>query len=400
MNPALDLLQPYPFERLRKLFAGVTPASDKNHIALSIGEPKHASPAFVRKRLDETLGKLANYPTTRGVDELRESIATWLTHRFCLANESVDPARHVLPVNGTREALFAIAQAVVDRSVPDPLVMMPNPFYQIYEGAALLAGAQPYLLATTEDKQYLPDWHAVPDAVWAKTQLVYVCSPGNPAGSVIPQTDYQYLLEKSDEHGFLIAADECYSEIYPDEAAPPIGLLQVCANTGRNDFRNVLVFHSLSKRSNLPGLRSGFVAGDADVIAKFFNYRTYQGCAMPIQNQLASAVAWADEEHVKSNRQQYRDKYACVAEILSDCFDARQPNGSFYLWPRVPIDDQRFASELFAQEHITVLPGSYLSRDMPDGTCPGRNHVRIALVANQTQCIEAAERLARFWSQF
>ncbi|QKT02447.1 succinyldiaminopimelate transaminase [Ectothiorhodospiraceae bacterium 2226] len=394
MNPDIDKLHPYPFERLAALKAGVTPPAELAHIALSIGEPQHPAPAFVREALTQAFPDLAKYPTTAGGGALRSAIAAWLTRRFRLPAESIDPQRHVLPVAGTREALFAFAQAVVDRR-RDPLVLMPNPFYQIYEGAALLAGAEPYYLNTPAASGFRPDFSAVPDEVWARCQLLYVCSPGNPAGAVMGVEDYAQLLALADAHDFVIAADECYSELYPDEATPPTGLLEAAAALGRTDYRRCVVFHSLSKRSNLPGLRSGFVAGDAEVLRRFLRYRTYHGCALPLPTQAASTAAWSDEQHVVENRARYREKFDAVLEILRPVLEVEAPQGGFYLWPRTPVNDERFARELYAQANVTVLPGRYLSRPA-HGADPGAEHVRMALVAPLDECIEAARRIRRF----
>ena len=389
MNPDLDRLQPYPFEKLRQLFADLQTPADKNHIALSIGEPKHPSPQFVVQALADNLDKLANYPLTKGIPELRETIANWLCRRFHL--HGVDADSQVLPVNGTREALFAFAQAVVSPG-PDALVLSPNPFYQIYEGAALLAGAEPQFINCTDETGFLPDFDQVSDEQWRQCQLLFLCSPGNPTGAVVPMEKLQDLIRLAREHDFIIAADECYSEIYFDEDNPPPGLLQACAAMGNHDYRNCVVFHSLSKRSNLPGLRSGFVAGDADVLSRFLLYRTYHGCAMPPHHQLASVVAWEDEAHVVQNRLRYREKFQAVLEVLSGHMDVSLPDASFYLWPRTPIVETEFARQLYAEEHITVLPGSYLAREA-NGINPGANRVRMALVAELSQCVEAAERI-------
>ncbi|TQV85646.1 succinyldiaminopimelate transaminase [Exilibacterium tricleocarpae] len=394
MNSDLDKLQPYPFERLAALKTGINPPRDREHIALSIGEPKHPPPPLVLEHLAQNLGRLANYPTTKGLPELRQAIADWATRRFALGADGLDPERQVLPVSGTREALFAFAQAVVDRAGA-PLVLCPNPFYQIYEGAALLAGAEPYFLNCTAATGYLPDFDQVPEAIWQRCRLLYLCSPGNPTGAVADLANLKKVIELADAHDFVIASDECYSELYFDEARPPAGLLQACAALGRRDFARCVVFHSLSKRSNLPGLRSGFVAGDAQVLEKFLLYRTYHGCAMPVASQLASTAAWRDEGHVKANRDAYREKFAAVLEILGDCLPVARPDAGFYLWPRTPIADTDFARELFARQHITVLPGRFIARDTPAGN-PGIDHVRMALVAPLAQCIEAAERLKVF----
>jgi N-succinyldiaminopimelate aminotransferase len=394
MNPALDQLQPYPFEKLRELLGSVQPAADKRPIALSIGEPKHRSPEFVGKALTDNLDKLAVYPTTLGLPELRQSIATWCERRFGVPQGWLDAARHVLPVNGTREALFAFTQAVVDRNAKG-LVVSPNPFYQIYEGAAFLAGAEPHYLPCLEAHGFNPDFDAVPSEVWQRCQILFLCSPGNPTGALIPLATLKKLIALADEHDFVIAADECYSELYFDEDAPPPGLLSACAELGRNDFKRCVVFHSLSKRSNLPGLRSGFVAGDADILKHFLLYRTYHGCAMPVQTQLASVAAWNDEAHVRANRDMYREKFDAVLDILSPVMDVQRPDGGFYLWARTPGDDTLFTRDLFASEHVTVVPGSYLSREV-NGVNPGAGRVRMALVAPLAECIEAAERIARF----
>ncbi len=394
MNPALTQLQPYPFEKLRALLGSVKPAADKRPIALSIGEPKHESPAFVAKAMADNLGKLAVYPSTLGLPALRQAIGQWCERRFGVPAGWLDADRHILPVNGTREALFAFTQAVVDRSA-DGLVVSPNPFYQIYEGAALLAGATPHYLPCLENNGFNPDFDAVPVDVWKRCQILFLCSPGNPTGALVPMDTLKKLIALADEHDFVIAADECYSELYFDEEAPPPGLLSACAALGRNDFKRCVVFHSLSKRSNLPGLRSGFVAGDAEIIKPFLLYRTYHGCAMPVQTQLASIAAWQDEAHVRENRDQYRAKYDAVLDILQPVLDVQRPDGSFYLWAKVPGSDADFTRDLFEAEHVTVVPGSYLSREV-DGVNPGAGRVRMALVAPLAECIEAAERIRAF----
>ncbi|MDT4829853.1 LL-diaminopimelate aminotransferase [compost metagenome] len=394
MNHALNQLQPYPFEKLRALLAGAQPPADKSPIALSIGEPKHRSPSFVAEALASNLDKLAVYPTTLGIPELRESIAQWCERRFKVPAGWLDAARHVLPVNGTREALFAFTQTVVDRDAAG-LVVSPNPFYQIYEGAALLAGAAPHYLPCLAENGFNPDFDAVPADVWQRTQILFLCSPGNPTGALVPLETLKKLIALADEHDFVIAADECYSELYFDEQSPPPGLLTACAELGRQDFKRCVVFHSLSKRSNLPGLRSGFVAGDAAILKAFLLYRTYHGCAMPVQTQLASVAAWNDEVHVRANRALYREKFDAVLDILAPVMDVQRPDGSFYLWPKTAGDDQTFTRELFAREHVTVVPGSYLSREV-DGFNPGAGRVRMALVAPLAECIEAAERIRHF----
>lgn len=394
MNHALTQLQPYPFEKLRALLAGITPPADKRPIALSIGEPKHKSPDFVAQALADNLDQLAVYPTTLGLPALREAIAAWCERRFGVPAGWLDAARHVLPVNGTREALFAFTQTVVNREAAG-LVVSPNPFYQIYEGAALLAGAEPHYLPCREENGFNPDFDAVPAAVWQRCQILFICSPGNPTGALVPMEQLKKLIALADEHDFVIAADECYSELYFDEDNPPPGLLSACAELGRRDFKRCVVFHSLSKRSNLPGLRSGFVAGDADILKPFLLYRTYHGCAMPVQTQLASLAAWNDEAHVRANRDQYRAKYDAVLDILQPVLDVQRPDGSFYLWARTPGDDAEFTRQLFAREHVTVVPGSYLSREV-HGENPGAGRIRMALVAPLAECIEAAERIRAF----
>jgi N-succinyldiaminopimelate aminotransferase len=393
MNPDLERLRPYPFEKLRALLADARPAA-RPHIALSIGEPKHATPALITDSLRDHLDALCNYPLTKGMPALRETIADWLVERFRLRAGGIDPETQVLPVNGTREALFAFAQAVVDRARA-PLVLSPNPFYQIYEGAALLAGAEPHFLACSADNGYRPDFEAVDEATWERCQLIYLCSPGNPTGAVIPQEQLQKLIELAQRHDFVIASDECYSELYFDESAPPVGLLQAAAAMGHDDFRRCVVFHSLSKRSNAPGLRSGFVAGDAGILGQFLHYRTYHGCAMPLQHQHASIAAWRDERHVRANRDLYREKFDAVLSILQPVMQVQRPDAGFYLWPRTPGGDEEFARGLFERQHVTVLPGSYLSREA-GGTNPGTGHVRMALVATPEECVEAAQRIREY----
>ncbi|WP_460408502.1 succinyldiaminopimelate transaminase [Pseudomonas amygdali] len=397
MNNAMQLLQPYPFENLRALLAGVTPNPEKRPVALSIGEPKHRSPDFVAKTLADNLDQMAVYPTTLGIPALREAIAGWCNRRFGVPQGWIDPARNVLPVNGTREALFAFTQTVVNRS-DDGLVISPNPFYQIYEGAAFLAGAQPHYLPCLSDNGFNPDFDAVSAETWKRCQILFLCSPGNPTGALIPVETLKKLIALADKHDFVIAADECYSELYFDEQAPPPGLLSACVELGRQDFKRCVVFHSLSKRSNLPGLRSGFVAGDADILKAFLLYRTYHGCAMPVQTQLASIAAWNDEEHVRANRDLYREKFDAVLDILAPVLDVQRPDGGFYLWPNVGTDDAAFCRDLFIDQHVTAVPGSYLSREV-DGVNPGAGRVRLALVAPLAECVEAAERIRAFLSK-
>ncbi len=391
MNPGIEHLQPYPFERLTALRKGVQPNADYSPIALHIGEPKHEVPAFALEILQRYQREYGNYPASRGLPELRRAIADWLIRRFDLPHAWVDPDRHVLPVSGTREALFAFAQFIIDRATPG-LVVMPNPFYQIYEGAALLAGAEPYFLNCTEENGFLPDVEAVPPSVWERTQLLYLCTPGNPTGTVASLGYLKRLIELSDKYGFVIASDECYSEIFPREDAPPPGLLQACREVGRDDFRNCVVFHSLSKRSNLPGLRTGFVAGDAELMKKFLLYRTYHGCAMPLPVQRASIAAWNDEEHVRNNRDLYRAKFAAVRPLLEGVLEAPAPDAAFYLWAKTPVDDEQFSLALFRDYNVSVLPGSYLSREA-HGFVPGKNRIRISLVATVDECVEAAKRI-------
>ncbi|WP_180683322.1 succinyldiaminopimelate transaminase [Tepidicella baoligensis] len=411
MNPLLTRLQPYPFERLRQLFAGVQPNPAYRPISLGIGEPRHPTPAFLKDRLCQAIqspyGGLATYPATAGTPELKQACAAWLRHRYGL---SLDPGTQILPVNGSREALFALAQVVVDPRAfatgAEPVVVCPNPFYQIYEGAAYLSGAQPWFAPSDPARNFATDWSSVPPEVWARTQLVYTCSPGNPTGAVMPLEEWAQLFALSDRYGFVIASDECYSEIYfRDE--PPLGALQAAHALGRTDFRRLISLTSLSKRSNVPGLRSGFVAGDAELIRPFLLYRTYHGSAMSTTVQAASATAWLDEAHVRDNRQQYRAKFAAVTPLLAEVMDVRLPDAGFYLWAGVPtrfggLDhshhperDTLFARELYAQYNVTVLPGSYLAREA-QGHNPGRHRVRMALVAETSECVEAAHRITRF----
>ena len=395
MNPLLSRLQPYPFERLRKLFAEVQLPQGLRPISLGIGEPKHATPAFIEQALSSELEGLARYPATAGEPRLREACANWACQRYGL---ELDAGTQVLPVNGSREALFAFTQVVVDSSQPGARVICPNPFYQIYEGATLLAGAMPYYAASDPARNFAVDWDAVPDEVWRQTQMIFVCSPGNPTGAVMPLSEWEKLFALSDRHGFVIASDECYSEIYFDDQAP-LGGLQAAAMLGRKDFRNLVMFTSLSKRSNVPGLRSGFVAGDARLLKAFLLYRTYHGGAMSPVVQTASIAAWGDEEHVKENRRMYREKFERVTPVLQAVMDVRLPDAGFYLWAGIPagfgMDDAAFARELYAATGVTVLPGSYLAREA-GGANPGAARVRMALVAGTAECLEAAERIAQF----
>jgi N-succinyldiaminopimelate aminotransferase len=394
MNPDLDRLQDYPFERLARLKRGLEPPRDREPITLSIGEPQHSPPGFVVEALITHLHQLSSYPATLGTPALREAGVAWLARRFALPAGALDPGSNLLPVAGTREALFAIAQVIVDRTRPTATVVMPNPFYQIYEGATLLAGARAYYVNATRESGYLPDLESVPADIWADTQLLYLCNPHNPTGAVMSSDALRQAILLADRFDFVIAADECYSEIYDDESSPPPGLLQVAADMGRQDFSRCLVFHSLSKRSNLPGLRSGLVAGDAALIARFHRYRTYHGCAMPLPTQAASAVAWSDEAHVQANRQVYREKFEAVAPMLAGALGFEPPPAGFYLWARTPGTDTDFARELYAREAVTVLPGSFLSREAA-GANPGVGHVRIALVPPIDECVDAAMRIRR-----
>ena len=392
MNPLLTTLHPYPFERLKELFASVTPNSAYRHISLGIGEPRHATPQLVLDALAGATGELAAYPPTAGSVALRQACSRWVERRYGVR---LDPATQILPVNGSREGLFAFAQAVVDPRATNAVVICPNPFYQIYEGAALLAGAMPYYAPSDPSRNFNINWNGIDDAVWAATQLVYVCSPGNPTGAVMPMADWENLFELSRRYRFVIASDECYSEIYFRED-PPLGGMEAAARVGLTDFRNLVVFTSLSKRSNVPGMRSGFVAGDADILKRFLLYRTYHGCAMSGMVQAASIAAWNDEAHVVANRELYRQKFAAVTPMLAEVLEVRLPDASFYLWAAVPGgDDERFARDLFAQYHVTVLPGSYLARQTESGN-PGAGRIRMALVAETDECVEAASRMVAF----
>ncbi len=393
MNPRLDQLHPYPFQKLRELFAGVTPNPGRAPINLSIGEPKHTTPPFIKDALVGGLDGLAHYPVTQGMETLRQAIAAWAERRYGVA---LDPATQILPVNGSREALFAFAQAAVDATRHGRrTVVSPNPFYQIYEGAALLAGARPFFLNTLPENGFRMDWARVPEDLWETISLVYVCSPGNPTGKVMTLDDWRELFALSDRHGFVIAADECYSEIYFREGDAPLGALTATRQLGR-DLHNLVVFNSLSKRSNVPGLRSGMVAGDAEVMKKFLLYRTYHGSAMSPAVQAASVAAWNDEAHVVENRRQYAEKFAAVMPLLRDVLAFDAPDAAFYLWARVPGgDDTAFARGLYEKQHVTVLPGSYLARDAA-GTNPGKGFIRIALVDSLPACVDAARRIAAY----
>ena len=392
MSPRLSLLQPYPFAKLRQLMAGVTPNPALKAINLSIGEPKHPTPQLVKDALLANLAGLESYPAALGSDALRSSISEWIARRYGIA--APDPASEIVPVNGSREALFAFAQAVIDPTTNEkPVVLSPNPFYQIYEGAALLAGAEPYYVNCTAATQFQPDWDSVPESVWSRTQLVYVCSPGNPTGAVASLADWKRLFELSDRYGFVIASDECYSEIYFGEEKP-LGGLEAAVKLGR-DFTRLVMFSSLSKRSNVPGMRSGFDAGDAAILKQFLLYRTYHGCAMNPMIQAASSAAWADEAHVIENRREYVAKFTAVTPKLKTVLNVDLPDASFYLWAQTPIADTEFAKRLYQDEHVTVLPGSFLAREA-HGVNPGANRIRIALVAPLAECEEACDRIVRF----
>lgn len=396
MNPNLARLQPYPFEKLRALFAQVEPSKAHRPISLSIGEPKHPTPPFIMKALAEHLGGLAQYPLTVGAATLRESIAAWIGARYRIPPP--DPATQVLPVNGSREALFAIAQTVVDASRTDAVVVCPNPFYQIYEGAALLAGATPYYVNALRENSFDPDWAAVPEDVWRRTQLVYACSPGNPTGRVMSLDQWQTLFALSDRYGFVIVSDECYSELYFDESRPPVGGLEAASRLGRLEYPRLVSLSSLSKRSNVPGMRSGFAAGDAAILKQFLLYRTYHGSAMSPAVQAASEAAWKDETHVVENRRLYREKFAAALPLLEAPLETAMPDGGFYLWIRTPIDDSLFARDLLAAYNVAVLPGSYLAR-AAGGVNPGAGHVRVALVAAPEECLEGIRRIREFARQ-
>ena len=392
MNPLLQRLQPYPFERLKQLFSTVTPSAKYPPISLGIGEPRHATPQLVLDALAASTEALSSYPATAGLPALRQSCANWVQRRYGLA---LNPDNQILPINGSREALFAFAQTVVDGSKTGATVVCPNPFYQIYEGAALLAGAQAFYAPSDPALNFNVDWGKVPDEVWKNTQLLFVCSPGNPTGSVMPLEDWKTLFELSDRYGFVIASDECYSEIYFREE-PPLGGLEASYKLGRTDYKNLVAFTSLSKRSNVPGMRSGFVSGDANLLKQFLLYRTYHGSAMSGMVQAASIAAWNDEAHVVANRDMYRQKFAAVTPLLAKVLDVKLPDAGFYLWAAVPGgDDQAFAKDLLAQYNVTVLPGSFLARES-QGFNPGAGRIRMALVAETQECMQAAQRIVEF----
>lgn len=393
MNPNLNLLQPYPFQKLRQLFEGVTRDAVLKPIELQIGEPKHATPGFIRQVLVDNLDGLSSYPTTLGTAALRNSIAAWIKRRFNLPE--INPDGQIIPVNGSREALFSFAQAVIDSSVQQPVVVCPNPFYQIYEGAALLAGAMPYFINTLPENHFKLDFSQLSDDVWSRTQLIYVCSPNNPTGSVMSLEEWRELFALSDRYGFVVASDECYSEIHSDEKNPPLGALDAAQQLGRSGFPRLVVFNSLSKRSNVPGLRSGFAAGDAKLLEKFLLYRTYHGSAMNPAAQAASAAAWSDETHVVENRRLYAQKFSDAIALLSDVTTTQMPDAGFYLWIKTPISDTEFTKRLYQDYNVTVLPGSYLAREA-HGMNPGKDFVRIALVTSPQECIEAMNRIKSF----
>lgn len=396
MNPLINKLQPYPFERLRALFSGITPNPDYRPISLGIGEPKHPTPEFIKDAITNSLSGLASYPATIGTESLRKAIANWLMQRYHLP--AIDFASQVLVASGSREALFSFAQMVLDPADTDALVACPNPFYQIYEGATLLGGATPYFVNSDPERNFAPRYDLVPEDVWKRVRLLFLCSPGNPTGAVLSFEEWQQLFALSDKYGFVIASDECYSEIYFNDT-PPLGALEAAHRLGRTDFKNLVVFSSLSKRSNVPGMRSGFVAGDATILKNFLLYRTYHGSAMSPALQVASAAAWSDETHVQENRAKYATKFSQVTPVLADVLDVKLPDAGFYLWARVDklvdITDTEFAQRLYADYNVTVLPGSYLARQA-NGINPGEQRIRMALVAEVEECLEAAHRIAAF----
>ena len=396
MNRHLEKLFPYPFERLNVLLNKIEPESKAPLVIWSVGEPKHSAPDFLVELMQDTdfiKSGFGSYPPTKGLPELRTAISSYLHSRYQL-REAPDADHQVLPVNGTREALFSFAQTIIDPG-GDSITIMPNPFYQIYEGAALLAGSQPWYLNNLPESG-LPDFKSVPAEVWQQCQLLYICSPANPSGAVADRHTLQFVIEKSQEFNFVIASDECYSEIYADENKPPPGLLEVADKMGHKNYKNCVAFNSLSKRSNLPGLRSGYISGDSELIERFLLYRTYHGSAMPVHHQLISSAAWQDQKHVKTNREDYRQKFAAVTEILKSVWPVQAPAGAFYLWPETPVDDQLFATRMLKYTNTKVLPGTFLSRDTKFGN-PGKNRIRIALVATKAECIEAAERVVTAW---
>jgi N-succinyldiaminopimelate aminotransferase len=393
VNPGFKYLQSYPFEKLSTLLKGIVHA-DLPPVDLSLGEPKHKTPKFILNTITENLAGAGKYPAIKGGLPLRKEIRNWLVNRYHLPLENISAEKHILPVTGTREALFSIAHCIINPKEIEPIVVTGNPFYQIYEGAALFAGAKMWYVNTTMENGLLPNFKSVPSTVWKQCQLLYICTPNNPTGEVMGQQDFEHLFQLSEKYDFVIAADECYSEIYLNEDSPPLGTLQAAVNAGLNDFRRCLVFHSLSKRSNVPGMRSGFIAGDERLISNYYRYRTYHGCAMSPYIQAASIVAWQDEEHVKENRALYRKKFDAVIDILRPVLQIHKPTAGFYLWLKTPIDDVEFTRRLIIEHNVIVLPGSYTSREV-DGINPGAMHIRIALVAPLEECVEAANRIVK-----
>lgn len=397
MNPNLQKLQPYPFEKLNKLITDKRIANDLEPISLAIGEPKHETPEIIKEALAENLNKLSRYPSTRGSEELRSACAKWLRKRFHLSESNIDGSSNILPVNGTREALFAFAQCVVNTN-QKPIVLIPNPFYQIYEGAALLAGAEPAYYDCSVIDEDIPALWEIENEIWERCQLLYICTPGNPTGEVAPKATLQKLIDYSIQYQFVIASDECYSEIYAPNTEPPMGLLNYAQEMDNQTLQNCMAFFSLSKRSNAPGLRSGFVAGSRDLIEKFFQFRTYHGCAMSLATQAASIAAWSDEEHVQINRKLYDEKFSAVLNILDNILECKRPNAGFYLWPKLPMNDEEFSKSLYSKKNVLTLPGSYLAREV-NNVNPGKNRARLALVANKQECIQASARIKDFIQQ-
>ena len=394
MNPRLRQLHPYPFEKLSELIASSQPENKDSLISLAIGEPKHPTPEIIKNSLASNLNLLDKYPTTRGSDTLRMTCAYWLSNRFKLSGHVINENENILPVNGTREALFSFAQCVIDTS-SQPIVLIPNPFYQIYEGAALLAGAEPMYYDCEVVNQDIPALWNLDEEIWERCQLLYICTPGNPTGQIAPESTLQKLIEYSLKYNFVIASDECYSEIYSPESTPPMGLLHHSEKIGNDALQNCMAFYSLSKRSNAPGMRSGFVAGSSDLIKRFFQYRTYHGCAMSLPVQKASIAAWSDETHVVKNRHLYHEKFNTVLKKLNGVLQCTRPEAGFYLWPKLPMDDEEFSQTLFSEKNVLTLPGSYLARTI-DGYNPGKNRVRLALVADKQECVEAVNRITEF----
>lgn len=398
-NPDIRRLHAYPFERLRTLLDGITPPAGKSVIALSIGEPKHRPPDFIVDYLREHAADITSYPSAKGEPSLREAAAAWLCRRYHLRRNRLSPDHHVLPLSGSREGLFAFVQAMVDRN-RNPLVMFPNPFYQIYEGATFLAGATPCYINTTSEQGFIPHLEQIPERLWQRCQLLILCSPGNPTGAALQLEHYRQAFELADRYGFIVASDECYAEIYRDETHPPLGLLEACEILGRPHFERAVAIHSLSKRSSVPGLRSGFIAGDAQLIKPLLAYRTYHGCALPRLAQMASALAWQDDEHARDNRRRYQRKFEQARQHLEPVAPLELPDGGFYLWLPVPRgDDEDFARRLYADEGLVVLPGRYLSRATDLGD-PGEGFVRVSLVPEESECEVALKRLAGFYHHY